>query len=70
MLSKGRVDQPHICEYLGRVPNPLVFGLAGGWTDDVWLTHREKVQSLLKVLLIVCLQGSSPGLQFCLEGHW
>lgn len=75
MFAKSRVNKTHICQDLGRVGNPLLAkskrdrrsGQAG--VEVRFDAHREKVEGLLKVLLIVGLEGSSPGLELSLERH-
>jgi hypothetical protein len=36
---------------------------------DMEVTDREEVESFLKVLLIVSLEGSGPSFEFCFERH-
>jgi hypothetical protein len=33
------------------------------------ITNREKLQSFLKVLGVICLESRSPSVQFCFERH-
>lgn len=71
MLAKGRIDEPDIRQYLGRICDTLWAAkkLEEMVEMDGIATHREQFQGFVEILLIVRFESGGPGLELSFKRH-